>query len=59
MAPLFTLYNAVTHNAAARSGARTSPLKFAWMTWPRTHSTEGVCGPSFNGGVNDHQIGFH
>jgi hypothetical protein len=24
-----------------------------------THSTEGVCGPSFNGVVNDHQIGFH
>jgi hypothetical protein len=23
-----------------------------------THSTEGVCGPSFNGVVNDHQIGF-
>jgi hypothetical protein len=24
-----------------------------------THSAEGVCGPSFNGVVNDHQIGFH
>jgi hypothetical protein len=51
MATLFTsAYITLLHrNRATRSGVRNAGP---------THSTEGVCGPSLNGVVNDHQIGF-